>query len=79
MRHRKEEFVFAEYGVFLRGEDKVVVFAHDDGFFGADFLAEAAVDASEHIDFKEFGVAFFFLRGFGGANFDGKRRAYPRA
>jgi hypothetical protein len=72
-----EELFLAENSLFLGTEDKLIVFAHNDCFFRAHFFAEAAVDASEHIDLELFGVPFFLCRCLAGAHFDGKGWTYP--
>ena len=71
-------FIVNHVGALGAGDD--VVGAEIYGLFGTDFLAHAAVDAADHIDFKFLGALFHlgpFVIGwdFGGNNLDGLRRA----
>jgi hypothetical protein len=71
-----EELFLAENSLFLGTEDKLIVFAHNDCFFRAHFFAEAAVDATEHVDFELLRVAFLLFVGLSCTHFDGKRWTY---
>jgi len=53
-----QELFFVEHHLFAGHAVDGVGLHQEDRFFGADFLAQAAVDASEHVDLKFF-WAFF--------------------
>jgi len=71
-------FVVDHFGAGEAGDG--VVLQQEDGFLGADFLAEAAVDAADHVDVEGLGRFFNFGEGgvegnFAGMDADGAGRA----
>ncbi len=79
LRFRSKELIFAINSLGWIAEDKFVIFAHYDRFFGTDFLAIAAENAAKHVDLENYRIAFLQEFRLAGPHFDGKRRADPRA
>ena len=70
-----EQAVLGVDGLLAGAEVEVVLVAHDDGLLRADILAEAAVDAAEHVDLEGLGVALLGIGGFAGLHADRQWRA----
>src|SRR5699024_9320379 len=60
---RNKQTLFIVDSFFARFEDNIVVFTHNNGFFGAHLLAIAAVNTAQHINFEKVGISFFGIVG----------------
>jgi hypothetical protein len=56
---RRQEFIFPVNAIVIFLEGQLVILAHHDRFFRADFFAEAAENAAKHIDLESNRIALF--------------------